>query len=99
MFFDYASYASALSWLVFFGFGQLKSTVAKLWERATHKDLKISEQYTDQLSIIQRSYEEVPLWWFLGLFLAAFVSLLAIVATNSLYIPVSVTERLTTSFS
>lgn len=94
MFFDYASYASALSWLAFFGFGQLKSTIAKLWERAfIRKDLKISEQYTDQLSIIQRSYEEVPLWWFLALFLAAFVSLLAIVATNSLYIPVSVNNQ------
>lgn len=93
MFFDYASYASALSWLVFFGHGQLKSTIMKLWERATRKDLKISEQYTDQLSILQRSYEEVPLWWFVALFLAAFVSLLAIVATNSLYIPVSVNKQ------
>lgn len=88
MFFDYAAYASALSWMALFGFKQMKNTVAKLKERATKKGVRISEQYDDQLSIMQRSYEEVPLWWFIALFLASFISLLTIVATNSLYIPV-----------
>lgn len=90
MFFDYAAYTSALSWMAFFGFKQLKSTLSKIKERATKKNARISEQYDDQLSILQRSYDEVPLWWFIALFLASFVSLVTIVATNSLYIPVSI---------
>lgn len=90
MFFDYAACASALSRLAVFGFSQIKSTLGKLKERAFSKDVRISEQYTDQLSVLQRSYDEVPLWWFIALFLAAFISLLTIFATNGLFIPVSV---------
>lgn len=89
MFFDYAAYASAISWMAFFGFNQLKETLGRIRERVSKKNARISEQYDDQLSILQRSYDEVPLWWFLALFAASFVSLVTIVATNSLYIPVS----------
>lgn len=88
MFFDYAAYASAISWMTFFGGKQLKKTLAKIRERVSKKNARISEQYDDQLSVLQRSYDEVPLWWFLALFAASFVSLVTIVATNSLYIPV-----------
>lgn len=89
MFFDYASYASGLTWMLIFGHKQLRSAFSKLRERATSKGAKISEQFDDQLSVLQRSYEEAPLWWFIALFLAAFIALLVIVATDSLYIPVS----------
>ncbi|KAF4126212.1 oligopeptide transporter [Geosmithia morbida] len=88
MFFDYASYASGLVWMLVFGWKQVSTAVVNLYERIRHKDAKISEQYGDQLSIIQRSYNEVPFWWFATLFLASFVALITIVATDSLYIPV-----------
>ncbi|KAG9253455.1 OPT oligopeptide transporter protein-domain-containing protein [Emericellopsis atlantica] len=88
MFFDYASYASAISWTAFFGFKQLKATIQKIRARVGKKGVRISEQYDDQLSVLQRSYDEVPFWWFAALFAASFVSLVTIVATNSLYIPV-----------
>ena len=88
MFFDYAAYTSAVVWMALFGFPQLRDSMAKLWERRKSKTSKISEQYHDQLNILQRAYPETPLWWFLTLFLMSFVALLTIVATDSLYIPV-----------
>ncbi|KZM24981.1 OPT super [Ascochyta rabiei] len=47
----------------------------------------IHHQYTDRLNVIQRSYKEVPEWWFVALFLAGFVTLLAITASGHLFIP------------
>lgn len=88
MFFDYAAYTSAITWMACFGYSQIKDSMTKLWERRKSKSKKISEQYDDQLNIIQRAYPETPFWWFFALFLASFVSLVAIVATNSLFIPV-----------
>jgi hypothetical protein len=64
MFFDYASYTAALSWMVLFGFDKIKSTIAKLKaRRATRGSETINFQYTDQLNILQRAYPEVPWWW------------------------------------
>ena len=88
MFFDYAAYTSAISWMVFFGFSQIKDSMIKLWERRKSGSAKISEQYGDQLNILQRVYPETPFWWFFALFMAAFIALLVIVSTNSLFIPV-----------
>jgi hypothetical protein len=62
--------------------------MSKLLERRKSRSRKISEQYDDQLNIIQRAYPETPFWWFLALFAASFVSLVSIVATDSLFIPV-----------
>ncbi|KAF4302820.1 oligopeptide transporter [Botryosphaeria dothidea] len=86
MFFDYAAYTSAISWMAFFGLKQLRASISKVRDRWRH-GAKISHQFDDQLSILQRSYAEVPLWWFLALFGASFVSLLTIVATGSMPIP------------
>jgi len=87
MFFDYASYTSALVWIGLFGYKQIKDAVIKLRARSRGKSRSIAHQYNDQLSILQRAYDDVPLWWYLTLFSAAFISLLVIVATNSLFIP------------
>ena len=35
-----------------------------------------------------RNYEEVPLWWYVALFMCSFVSLITIIATGNLYIPI-----------
>ena len=88
MFFDYAAYTSAIVWMICFGWDQIKSSLQKLKERVTQKNTKISEQYNDQLSILQRSYDEVPFWWFATLFGASFVSLVTIIGLGKLYIPV-----------
>lgn len=87
MFFDYASYTSALVWIGLFGYNQIKDAVTKLRARSRGKSKSIAHQYNDQLSILQRAYDDVPLWWYLTLFSVAFISLLVIVATNSFFIP------------
>lgn len=88
MFFDYAAYTSAIMWMALFGFSQLKPSLVKFWERRKANSKSISEQYNDQLSILQRAYPEIPFRWFLALFLCSFVALVTIAATNSLFIPV-----------
>lgn len=86
-FFDYASYTSAITWMALFGYGQLKDSFWKLWARRKTAASKSSEQYDDQLNILQRSYSEVPLWWYLTLFVASFAILLSITASGVLFIP------------
>ncbi|KAB2569190.1 Oligopeptide transporter 7 [Lasiodiplodia theobromae] len=88
MFFDYAAYTSAIVWMLLFGWDQLRATFAKVRERTTRRGARIQEQYDDQLSVLQRAYDEVPFWWFAALFAASFVSLVTIVACGQLFIPV-----------
>ncbi|POR34348.1 Oligopeptide transporter OPT superfamily [Tolypocladium paradoxum] len=90
-FFDYAAYSSALVWMGLFGYSEIKSSITKFLERHRSKKngggAKLSEQFTDQLNVLQRSYDDIPLWWFLALFLVSFVSMIAILATNQLFMP------------
>jgi hypothetical protein len=88
MFFDYAAYTSAIVWMACFGWQQLHSSFMKVKERVSNKKARISEQYDDQLSILQRSYEEVPAWWFGLLFAASLVALVTIIACGKMFIPV-----------
>jgi hypothetical protein len=88
MFFDYAAYTSGIVWMICFGRKQIYDSYIKIRERMANKEAKISEQYSDQLSILQRSYKEVPAWWFGLLFGASFVSLITIIALGKLYIPI-----------
>ncbi|KAB5527984.1 OPT oligopeptide transporter protein-domain-containing protein [Coniochaeta sp. 2T2.1] len=78
---------SAIVWMAVFGYGQIKDSFVKLWARRTAGAVKISEQFKDQLNVLQRSYQEVPLWWYAALFTASFIILLAITATDVLFIP------------
>ncbi|KAK0119489.1 hypothetical protein ONS95_010936 [Cadophora gregata] len=88
MFFDYASYTSALAWMALFGFSQLRATIKKLRARNNSKNGEsINFHYNDRLNILQRSYKEVPLWWYIVLFLFSFVAITAMVASDHLYIP------------
>ncbi|KAL5313535.1 hypothetical protein ACEPPN_017955 [Leptodophora sp. 'Broadleaf-Isolate-01'] len=90
-FFDYASYTSVLVWMGLFGYPHLKATILKFFERQRQfkdgKKLSVNEQYNDQLNVLMRSYEEVPLSWFIILFLVSFVIVVSIVGTGYLYIP------------
>jgi OPT family oligopeptide transporter len=89
MFFDYASYTSAFTWMLLFGFPQIRSAVSKLRARAkTRGSQSINFQYTDRLNVMQRAYKEVPLWWYLALFLASFISIITILAKGYFFIPV-----------
>ncbi|KAI1778157.1 OPT superfamily oligopeptide transporter [Hypoxylon cercidicola] len=90
IFFDYASYFSAYSWIAFFGASQIREAYKKFRARRNNPGQGINHQcfyHTDRLNVLMRSYEEVPLWWYLVLFLASFVATMTIVGLDILYIP------------
>jgi drug/metabolite transporter (DMT)-like permease len=88
IFFDYASFMSALIWMVLFGWPQIKLIWYKFRERQQSGFTKsVNEQYTDQLNVLMRSYKEVPIWWFIVLFFCSFVPTIIILAKGYLYIP------------
>ena len=88
MFFDYARYTSAIVWIALLSYKQIKDAVVKLRARSRRRTTtSIADQYDDQLSILQRAYDDVPLWWYLALFTVSFLFLSSIAATNSLFIP------------
>ncbi len=74
-------------WMALFGFPLLKMTFGKFKER-WKSGSKVNDQYTDQLNVLMRSYDEVPLWWFFLLFLTSFVIIITILAKGYLYIPI-----------
>ena len=86
IFFDYASYTSAWVWMGLFGYKSISATIKKLRARS-QSSKSINHQYDDQLNILQRSYKEVPLWWYIALFLCSFLSIMVPVAAGKLYIP------------
>lgn len=86
MFFDYAAYVSGFTWVVVFGYKSLSTSFKKLVACRREKG-SLSLQYTDRLNKLQSAYKEVPLYWYVVLFVASFVTLLVILATNSLFMP------------
>ncbi|KID83678.1 Oligopeptide transporter OPT superfamily [Metarhizium guizhouense ARSEF 977] len=89
MFFDYAAYASALVWMALFGFRQVRASVEKFLERRTARDgRKVTEQYDDQINVLQRPYDEIPFWWFAALFAVSLVIMVVICARGLIFIPV-----------
>ncbi|KAI3325907.1 OPT oligopeptide transporter protein-domain-containing protein [Xylariaceae sp. AK1471] len=87
IFFDYASYISAYSWIAFFGAANIKRAYKKFRARRNNPGQGINHQYTDRLNVLMRSYKEVPLWWYLALFSTAFTSIITIVALDLIFIP------------
>ena len=71
-----------------FGYPQIKSSTRKFLERRRNKTSgKVTEQYSDQINILQRPYDEIPFLWFLTLFLISFIIMITIVVKGLLYIP------------
>ncbi|OTB08953.1 hypothetical protein M426DRAFT_316244 [Hypoxylon sp. CI-4A] len=87
IFFDYASYVSAYSWIAFFGAGQIKEGYLKFRARQNNKGQGINHQYTDRLNVLMRSYKEVPLWWYLVLFTAAFIAIMTMSGLDIIFVP------------
>ena len=76
-------------WMALFGYPHIKVTLAKFMERRRSRGKKsVYEQYTDPLNVMMRSYDEVPLWWYIALFLVSFVIIITILACGFLYIPI-----------
>ncbi len=93
IFFDYAAYISAISWIALFGREDILKAWKKFRERYSQKKnddkqyVSISETYTDRLNKMQSAYKDVPLWWYVVLFLITFVVLITIFATGNMFIP------------
>lgn len=94
LFFDYSSYISALTWMGLFGYSQIRATIAKLRSRATQNrnhngpSTSINHFYTDRLNVLQRSYPEVPLWWYIVLFASSFITIITILGCGYFFIPI-----------
>ncbi|KAK1141690.1 OPT super [Aspergillus melleus] len=92
-FFDYGKITAAITWIATFGFLQISSNFTKLvasFRRSSDgsKPQSINHQYHDRLNVLQRSYKEVPIWWYIVLFLAAFLILIIALACGYLWIPI-----------
>ncbi|ABN65158.2 predicted protein [Scheffersomyces stipitis CBS 6054] len=83
MFFDYAAYVSGTTWVVLFGYDKFKSSFKHLITR--DKDTKV--QYTDRLNKLRARYEEVPIYWYLVLFLISFTVLMSIFLNGYMFMP------------
>ncbi|KAJ5661660.1 uncharacterized protein N7477_009276 [Penicillium maclennaniae] len=90
-FFDYAKLPAAVMWIATFGFSQVRSNLQKIFSRKKNADVAgqgIHYQYSDRLNVIQRQYKEIPIWWYIALFLVAFVILITSIACGYLFIPI-----------
>ncbi|KAH7081306.1 putative OPT oligopeptide transporter [Paraphoma chrysanthemicola] len=100
-FFSYAKLPSAFVWVATFGASSIVATLKKnkLARRARKEAAKhhsangfvapnIHHQYTDRLNVLQRSYKEVPAWWFALLFVVGAVIIFAIVGAGHLFVPI-----------
>lgn len=91
-FFDYARLPSAFTWIMLFGFTSLaqnwKRLIASFNPKNRQKGETINHQYPDRLNVLQRNYKEVPVWWYVTLFMVAFILVLAVLACGQMWIPI-----------
>ena len=92
MFFDYAAYISGIVWVVLFGYDQMKSSLSVLKNSYTAENqtggfTSIHLQYTDRLNKLQSKYEEVPMFWYLVLFILSFSTLMFIFLSGQMFLP------------
>ncbi|KAF2188610.1 OPT superfamily oligopeptide transporter [Zopfia rhizophila CBS 207.26] len=85
---QYGPVYMALTWMALFGYPQIRATYQKLRMRVKHKDADtVNYSYTDRLNVLQRSYKEVPPWWYIALFMVSFVTIITIPARGYFFIP------------
>ncbi|KAH6665709.1 OPT oligopeptide transporter protein-domain-containing protein [Halenospora varia] len=89
MFFNFASYSSAMVWMIIFGWPVLKSMYTRYKERSWNTNIQsVNHQYPDQLNVLMREYKEVPFRWYFILFLISMVMIIGVIAKGDLYIPI-----------
>src|SRR5690348_16683613 len=80
---------SSRTWMTLFGYPNIKATIEILRIRAKDKGKdNINELYTDRLNVLMRAYKEVPLWWYIALFVASFITIITILAKGLFFIPI-----------
>lgn len=95
IFFDYAAYVSALTWLFTFGWKEINYTNVVSKETGETQPLlssstgrhKVSSRYTDKVNQLYSVYEDVPTVWFVILFSISLIILMGILYTGQLFMP------------
>ncbi|KAG2181569.1 hypothetical protein INT44_008384 [Umbelopsis vinacea] len=80
IFFGYASYLSAFVSIALFAGPKLVLVAKTLIKRGKREN-------TDKLNKLMEPYKDVPLWWYLVLFLICFITNMVLIFTEQLYIP------------
>lgn len=80
IFFGYASFLSAFVTIALFAGPKLVAVAKNLIKRGKRQD-------KDKLNKIMESYDDVPLWWYIVLFLICFTTNMVLIFTQQLYIP------------
>ncbi|KAF9314644.1 hypothetical protein BGZ91_005954 [Linnemannia elongata] len=80
IFFGYATFLSAFVQIFLFGRHKIWSTIQHLRQRKQHS-------FKDRLNVLMSAYEEVPLWWYIVLFVCCTVTMLVLIHTQALYLP------------
>jgi fatty acid desaturase len=76
-------------WMALFGYPLIKNIIQKAKARQSSRGkVAVNEQYGDRLNVLMRSYKEVPVWWFIALFLSAFIPTVVMILAGYLYIPI-----------
>lgn len=82
IFFDYAAYISGILWVVLFGYDKFKLAYDNLINKNHEKVL-----YTDRINKLQAKYREVPILWYVTLFLISFGTLMSIFVSGEMFMP------------
>ncbi|KAF9903593.1 hypothetical protein EC991_003505 [Linnemannia zychae] len=80
IFFGYATFLSAFVQIFLFGRKKIWSTIQHLRQRKQHS-------FKDRLNVLMSAYEEVPLWWYIMLFVCCTATMLFLIHTEDLYLP------------
>ncbi|KAH7036100.1 OPT oligopeptide transporter protein-domain-containing protein [Linnemannia elongata] len=80
IFFGFATFLSAFVQLFLFSRGKIWSTIQHLRQRRQHS-------FKDRLNVLMARYEEVPLWWYVSLFMCCSIIMLVIIRIQDLYLP------------
>ncbi|KAG0024539.1 hypothetical protein BGZ82_010426 [Podila clonocystis] len=80
IFFGYATFLSAFVQIFLFGRKKIWSTIQLLRQKKRHG-------FKDRLNVLMAEYDEVPLWWYLILFLCCFTTMIILIFTQDLYLP------------
>ncbi|KAG7665717.1 uncharacterized protein J8A68_000737 [[Candida] subhashii] len=83
MFFDYAAYVSGITWVVLFGWDKFKLAFHKF----TNGGEYLKHMPKDRLNKLQAKYEDVPMKWYLMLFMISFTILMSIFWNGHMFMP------------
>ncbi|ORX95574.1 hypothetical protein K493DRAFT_282725 [Basidiobolus meristosporus CBS 931.73] len=80
LFFGYCTFISAFMYIGLFAGPKIWKTIKRLYNRQKRAE-------PDRLNKLMAAYPEVPLWWYILLFICCFVTMTVLILTQDLYLP------------